>query len=334
MHDPERHVVLLFGYPRSGSTILGKLLGEVPGHCFAGEVQYFWTSLARKKRCSCGLRANECEVWSSIGEGGVQASLLANGPRASGISPVIARSYAAATRAVNAHLMLGRPLRDLDPGHPRIAPYVAALDDLYARIFARMGARVVVDTSKWPADAVLASLVSSARVSVVHLVRDPRGAVFSRSRDRERREKRHPRQGINRFRRSLVLYDALGWRLTTGLAERVVRGLNGRTVRYEDVVHDPAHLFRTVTALTGVPFAPASDHAPVVTRQHILHANRHRFVEGPVVLREDHAWHEGLPRSMRGIINFFTWGGRRRYGYGAPATVDGAPAPSEGVPQP
>ena len=54
---------------QSGSTILTRMLGEVPGFFAAGEVGRVWDKgLAEDITCSCGAPFSACEFWSKVGE--------------------------------------------------------------------------------------------------------------------------------------------------------------------------------------------------------------------------------------------------------------------------
>jgi len=60
-------VIYIAGSTRSGSTLLGSILGQVEGVFFAGEVYRIWHPRDRTAGlCSCGKKEEECEVWSAI----------------------------------------------------------------------------------------------------------------------------------------------------------------------------------------------------------------------------------------------------------------------------
>ena len=58
-------VLLIGGTGRSGSTLLDRLLGELPGFAAVGEVRYTWSeALADNRYCGCGARFLDCPFWS------------------------------------------------------------------------------------------------------------------------------------------------------------------------------------------------------------------------------------------------------------------------------
>ncbi|HMB54009.1 MAG TPA: sulfotransferase family protein, partial [Thermoanaerobaculia bacterium] len=62
---PEPRILYVVGHPRSGSTIVGNVLGEMAGAFHAGEVHYLWTPglPLPRQRCGCGEPVRECTLW-------------------------------------------------------------------------------------------------------------------------------------------------------------------------------------------------------------------------------------------------------------------------------
>jgi hypothetical protein len=136
--------VLIAGLSRSGSTVLGAVLGAAPDCTYVGETLQLWQrwDLARH-RCSCGEPIQSCPFWSRA----VAASRFAPGPSAS----------------------------DLPSPHA-----VAALLGA-ARRQAATG--TIVESSKSPRYLrMVMREVGPETCAVVHVVRDPRGVLVSRLR--------------------------------------------------------------------------------------------------------------------------------------------------------
>ncbi len=61
-------VVFVGGMPRSGSTLLDLLIGQLPGHCDVGELFYMWQGGAKRdQRCACGEHFSRCPFWTAVG---------------------------------------------------------------------------------------------------------------------------------------------------------------------------------------------------------------------------------------------------------------------------
>src|SRR5216684_384525 len=59
-------ILYVAGVPRTGSTVLGHLLGDIPGVIFVGELNFFWRRFAHAEVCSCGQPLPDCPFWSAV----------------------------------------------------------------------------------------------------------------------------------------------------------------------------------------------------------------------------------------------------------------------------
>src|SRR5215471_1503195 len=67
--DGTLRVVYLGGLGRSGSTLVERLLGELPGVCAVGEVVHLWErGVVEGERCGCGLAFADCGFWAKVGQ--------------------------------------------------------------------------------------------------------------------------------------------------------------------------------------------------------------------------------------------------------------------------
>ena len=67
MPDSGTKVLYIARFGRSGSTILGNVLGEVEGFFHGGELRSIWEhGLILNKVCGCGVPFRECEMWRPV----------------------------------------------------------------------------------------------------------------------------------------------------------------------------------------------------------------------------------------------------------------------------
>ena len=67
MQNNNIKILNITGWGRSGSTILGSILGEIDGFFYAGEIRNIWNRVLIDNRlCGCGVPFKECSVWNSI----------------------------------------------------------------------------------------------------------------------------------------------------------------------------------------------------------------------------------------------------------------------------
>ncbi len=134
---------------RSGSTLVSRVLGSLPGVCSVGELFWIWThGVLENHLCSCSLRFHDCPFWAAVGS-------RAYG----GWGNVEARAVAALgkTLASDQHvpgLLLG-PRRTTKNG---IEEYWKVMQPLYQAIRLESGAQMIVDNSKRLGVALLALL--------------------------------------------------------------------------------------------------------------------------------------------------------------------------------
>src|SRR5438105_268964 len=57
------------GFGRSGSTLVERILGQLPGFCSAGEIVFLWQrGLIDGQLCGCGAPVPECDFWARVGK--------------------------------------------------------------------------------------------------------------------------------------------------------------------------------------------------------------------------------------------------------------------------
>src|SRR3712207_4624499 len=61
-------VLYLGGLGRSGTTVLERVLGELPGACSVGELVHLWQrGVLDDETCGCGEPFSRCPFWSEVG---------------------------------------------------------------------------------------------------------------------------------------------------------------------------------------------------------------------------------------------------------------------------
>jgi hypothetical protein len=281
-------VLYVAGSMYSGTTLLGRMLGELDGCFFAGEVAHLWDyGLTRNEPCGCGQPVRSCPLWGAIIEEAFGSISAVDVEWLAGVkSRLIAiRRF---PQVVFGHAGRGPLAGD-------VAGFREALGRLYPAIRTVTGSRVVVDTTKSPAYALLLDGVAAIGLRVAHLVRDPRGALFSQLR-------RDDGFTPTTF---LLVYDAwnalseLGWRWRSPYL----------LVRYEDLVRTPAHTFATVARFAGLSpeGLDLADGRVALPATHAMDGNRSRFTTGVTKLELDDEWRERLPWRLRMLANGLTW---------------------------
>ena len=288
-------VLFVAGSGRSGSTLLERTLGAVPGWVATGELLDLPRRVApADERCGCGEPFSACPFWSAVAHPAGAALPLA--------PHTWDPAWLAETRRLQAGVARQRHLPTLLlPILParvarELASYTGRVAALYAAAASVAGADVVVDASKWPSLA-WALHRGGLDVRVVHLVRDVRGVTHSLAKDVER-----PHDDGTPMYRNAPAEGALRWLATQSELDLLARrGLPVARLRYDDFVRDPAGAITDVVGRLGIVL-PVGGLAHIhgteieLGPSHGLSGNPSRFRHGTVRLRADDAWREHMPR--------------------------------------
>jgi hypothetical protein len=288
-------VLYICGWGRSGTTLVDRIIGEVPGFASLGELRSLWDADSSRQTCGCGELVAECRVWGPI----LEAMSAASGYTWGSVQRL--RDESTRSRHV---LGLWRAARTASGvKSPSAERYGDVLVGLYAAVQASVGAGVVIDSSKHPAEALLLASRPDIDLTVLHLVRDPRGAAFSWSgrRGETTKERRATDQPPYRG----IMSSSAWWSAWNLIAEGLVRPTLGAryiSMRYEDVMVAPRDRLAAVVQRLGasggdLPFVGADE--VMLRPSHTVAGNPSRLTSGPVNLAVDREWEAAMGRADR-----------------------------------
>lgn len=324
MTDPTT-VLFLGGMGRSGTTLLERLLGDLPGVETLGELVHLWErGLRDDERCGCGEPFSSCPFWRQVGDrafGGWQRL---------DVGDVIAlKQRVDRTRNVP---RLGLPVLA-----PSVRRDLRRYLDLYERVYAAAaevhGSAVVVDSSK---HASLAYCLRWSRVidlRVVQVVRDSPAVAYSWTRTVQRPEATGAAgDSLGEFMpRYGLLKVVLRWTVDNSMFDllRLLR-VPVELLRYEDLVDRPAATLERLAVHAGLaPGTSGTLHGDRLQVQpgHTVAGNPMRFVTGELVLRPDDRWRRRYPALKQRLVRTLTAPLRSRYGYRHPRRTAAPPTP-------
>jgi len=307
-------VLFLGGFGRSGSTLVERLVGELPGACALGEVVHLWKRALRDDElCGCGERFHECPFWVKVGD-------LAFGGWKN-IDPQHVQSLKQRVDRNRYIPQLAAP--QLRPAlHRAVVEYVGLYERLYAAALHVSGASVVIDSSKHASLAFALRWSPQLDVRVLHIVRDSPGVAHSWAKRVRRPEATDAEDYMPTYSPSRA---SLLWSAHNGMFELLAaRGVPTRRLRYEDLLADPSGRLREVATFAGLDadavadlVAPAKRDAATVelSTTHTVSGNPMRFDTGRVTLRRDDAWRASSAARERRVVTALTAPLRARYGY-------------------
>jgi hypothetical protein len=322
MHPPPDPVRVLFlgGLGRSGTTLLERLLGELPGAVSLGEVVHLWErGVGEGERCGCGVPFHECPFWREVGDRafggwaeldtGHQRRLKESVDRTRHI-PVLARRQLPAET------------------HTALTDYLTHYTRLYRAVRDVSGAQVVIDSSKHAALAFCLRWAAQAGTGeidlrVVHVVRDSRGVAYSWTKQVRRPE---AASGDGEFMAQWSpAKAAVHWNAENAAFSLLARrGTPTVRLGYEEFLRAPMRSLGRVAEFAGLPADEAAlgfltESGGTVTARlsanHTASGNPMRFQTGPIALRHDDTWRTRLAPAERRKVTALTLPLLRHYGY-------------------
>ena len=310
-------VIYIGGLGRSGTTLLERILGELPGVCALGEVVHLWQrDLVDDERCACGAAFSACAFWGAVGDAAFGGWSTVDTTRVRELRATIERTRhiprLAARRLPAPHAGL---VTEYAGYYTRVYAAAAAVRDASLGGAAGSRASTVVDSSKHSALAFCLRWAPEVDLRVVQLVRDSRGVAYSWTKTVRRPES--DGQEMTRYTpgRCALLWNAHN--AAFGLLRR--RGTPVLRLRYEELLADPAAAIRTVAHFADLDPGPLDFLRPGTVRLGTCHSaagNPMRFATGEVPLRPDNAWRTALPAGQRRLVGALTSPLLTAYGYG------------------
>lgn len=295
---------------RSGSTLIERLLGELPGFCSVGEVVHLWRrGLLENERCGCGATFADCGFWVEVGKRAFGGWDRLDLPRVLSLKDSVDRTRflpLLLNEAADESSVAARGMRYTDLYHR-----------LYAAVAEISGARVIVDASKHASLAACLRRRYGGRMRLLHVVRDPRAVAHSWSK-RVARPDATAASEEQEMARYTAGRAAVQWMTQNASMDALARlGVPTLRVRYEDFVADPEGEFGRIAEFAGHegPSLALGEGGVRLSVGHAISGNPMRFRSGPVGVRADHRWREDLPSWRRRLVAAVTTPLRGRYGY-------------------
>jgi len=296
-------IVYICSHGRSGSTLVGSVLGLAQGYCYVGEVRDVWTDgLAENHACGCGRPFRECPFWMEVFNrafGGFDA------PEVKEASRLFTAMYRPPATFELFRLVFSPPAQGRD-----IAKYTGILTKLYLAIAEVSGCRTIVDSSKALRYGALVMRAPGLKVRWVNVIRDPRGIVHSRTRRARFRDgsDKPPEEGQGGYR---ILRIISKWVGRNGFCRRIMHGTGGVRVIYEDFVKDQRPMLAAVAgpAEADRVVAMLASGIPDTIVQHQVAGN---WVRGLKISPKE-SWRSELPEGVARLTAALSWPWRRSY---------------------
>lgn len=297
MRTEDPTVVFIAGSGRSGSTLVERMLGEIEAFVNVGElIDLFRRVYAGDELCGCGQQFSQCGFWREVGErafGGWSADLVAE----------MAELQSQVARQRHIPHLLSHYQRTAFRG--ALTRYQLRYRALYQAIAGTAGAGVIVDASKWPAQALALSR-GPIDLRVIHVVRDVRGVAWSMN---KRDLVRPHATGVRDVMFHQGFMAAGGrWAVTQSEVDAVrLSGTATAILPYEELVTGArSAISRSLDQLDlAVPDKELEHlgvHEANLGTSHGLSGNPSRFSAGVTPLQLDEEWRLKMPRASQALL--------------------------------
>ncbi|MGP3920747.1 sulfotransferase [Nonomuraea sp. 10N515B] len=301
-------IIFIAGLGRSGSTLISRTLGTVPGFFSVGELFRLWDhGVQRNEMCGCGLRFLDCDFWRNVGKEAFGGWGHVDIDEVLELHNSIVR-----TRYL--------PLLIMPKAAPafrrKLTKYSEIMSSVYQAIRTVSGCNVVVDSSKTPAAAYMIRHIADINLRMVHLVRSSYGVCYSHT-----KIVRNPGYGNGLLTRQPPTRTATEWMcLNLTLDALGLLGEPKMLLRYEDFIARPRTTLQRIIAFAGeskgveeLPFH--GENSVELPRSHSIAGNPMRNRTGLESLALDNAWRTELSQRTKRVIAALTGVGLARYRY-------------------
>lgn len=296
MKKSDLQILYVAGNGRSGSTLIGILLGAAEGHFCAGELTNIGRNEITDEFCSCGQKIKDCNIWKDVFDLWQERS------------PLSPEAYQLAKRNFEGNKNTLTIIKNyLFPG-AAFSAYQEATKSLLEAIAEVTGRSVIIDTSK-SAQRILVLKSIFRNVHVVHICRKFSGVLNSTQKHFKRDVKGGIEQEIRPRRVSKVLFD---WIATNLVISVVTAGGNKTKLKYQYFVNHVADAMRLISKKSGIQQLGHIAEQKVFHPEHIVAGNRIRLQSSMEISPKVGRQLNNLNKNQRRLANlvdhiFFFW---------------------------
>jgi len=291
-------IIFIGGYGRSGSTMLDRVLGEIPGTTSLGEVRHIWQRAFRENQwVSDSTPFRECPFWIEVVKdafGGFDNLDLDK------VDQLRAR-----TDRLRAIPKLRKLTSQPEAFQAAVSEFGDILHKLYSSIMKVSGSELLIDSSKHPCYAHLLLATGKFDLKILHIVRDPRATAYSWQRKRKRPELHWKDEDMPRFNATT---SSLHWCAANALMETFNKDIPAdyHRMRYEDLVADPRKSISDAWTAFNLPrpnLEWISDQNEVFLKNAFTVAgNPFRFKKGKIAIAPDDEWKTKMKSTTKLLV--------------------------------
>ncbi len=284
---------------RSGSTLLGILLGMQPKITYLGEGRNFHEYFIKKKSCSCGCTLYQCPFWSSvIKKFDVDVMKLQTKTENN-----LSHKFVKYISIFNLLLKVIKKAGIFSNLTIKEFEVIENISKIYDLVSIQSASTVICDSSHRNTQAKLSWLYFRKKFKLIHLVRDGRGVTNSV------------------MKRNVIPMKkaAKAWRRNNFFSLITQLGIpkkNILRIRYEDLCNDPHYMIKKACNFAGVKYIKND----FLSNQGNLHfiggsSTIRQNLSGYLQIKVDEKWKSELSIEDKSNFNMIAGRINRLYGY-------------------
>lgn len=305
-------VIAILSCARSGSTLLDIILSNHANIVSGGELshthRFDWLN-PEGSICTCGEKINACNQWAAI----FNLWLQQFGSEAIERYAHLQNKFEYAWHPTIRKTFLGEA-NHRDAAFDEYLNMTVAMFDAIREV---SGSITITDSSKDHIRAISLQKHPMIDLRVIHLIRDPRGVVWSTAKTKSReKEYQLPVNPLVKTRARATI----NWVTKNLMVERLTKRIGeSRSVRviYEELVNDPVRtLDRVGQAIDEdlLDLGKAVAEGKKLSVDHLVNGNYTRM-DADFRLKPDYDWTQKMPPLLRETVWFSAGWFARRYGY-------------------
>lgn len=298
--EPTNKIKLLYiaGTGRNGSTLLERILNEIPGVFAAGELGRV-ARCNKSKICFCGEKLTVCPVWQAI-TNEIDSQLDEEK------FLQLDQKYSS-QKGIERLKLLIRPKKQQLAND--FKQYLNSLAIKYQAIHKHKSGRIITDSTIDTLYGYYLSLIPSIDLYIIHLIRDPRGVSYSwqqlKFASPSAKEPWTPQ--IPYFK------SALSW-VRRNIFIELMFARTGKylQVHYEDLVANPAAVVGKIANLLNLKLENIDfikENKIFLGESHLIGGNLDALKKGreEIILKPDERWKHHMKLMDIILVTFITW---------------------------
>ena len=287
-------IIYIAGSSRSGSTILGKYLGQYIQFFHVGEMRYVWEKNIRDSLvCECGEPLLECKFWKNVIDNAFGNIEDIN------IDEMISFCHWVGSNKRVVRLFRYNKKRYLQ----NFSSNSKVMERFYEYAYKYSNAEFIVDGSKYPMYGFMLSLLPNTEVYMIHLVRDPRAVAFSWT-----RKKIFNPVSKREMPRKSIFQGTFMWIKNNLIVEfvKLFYFKNSLFVKYEEFSSYPelciTNILNWLTKLTN----DTTTLSGYREDQHSTSGNPVRYDKGEIIIKPDFEWKGKLSLKQKILVTLLS----------------------------